>query len=308
MLKLVCNYFLFVLLVVWLVICLFVCFLCMIYFILPLLSYCIFSFVYFLPGEIFICELQGSSVIGLVHGINNEPYDVFGAWLTERCYISGTFEFLENETDGSSVSELWANCVDELAENQTNLTHVVNRNSSSVRTVLVARPSSGLQSTSIREQDNQICLIFTHGTVTYVPHQIVFKWLRLTNGTNKNQRGARQKSSHNGQEEGAEMCTGGYHSCSSKPDHCIETNAHIIGMSLSPDHEYLYVNCRQWEKQDGENGYCKFPPDISKEISLQVYSLTTYKLVGVHSGHKAYTPNDGCFFIFLNVADNLVAR
>jgi len=262
----------------------------------------------FLPGEILICELQGSSVIGLVHGISNEPYDVFGAWLTERCYISGTFDFLETENDKSSVSELWANCVDELAENKTNLTHVVNRNSSSVRTVLVARPTVGLQSTSIREQDDQICLIFTHGTVTYVPHQIVFKWLRHKNGTNKYHKGARRNSSHNGQEEDTEMCTGGYHSFSSKPDHCIETNAHIIGMSLSPDHEYLYVNCRQWEKQDGQTGYCQFPPDISKEISLQVYSLTTYKLVGVHFGHKAYTLNDGCFFIFLNVADNLVAR
>lgn len=265
----------------------------------------------FLPGEIFICELQGSSVIGLVHGINNEPYDVFGAWLTERCYISGTFEFLESENDGSSVSELWANCVDELPENQTNLTRVVNRNSSSVRTVLVTRPSGGLQRTyasAIREQDDQICLIFTHGTMTYVPHQIVFKWLRHTNGTSKNHKGARKNSSHNGQEEDTEMCSSEYQSFSSKPDHCIETNAHIIGMSLSPDHEYLYVNCRQWEKQDGQIGYCQLPPEISKDISLQVYSLTTYKLVGVHVGHKAYTPNDGCFFIFLNVADNLVAR
>ena len=231
--------------------------------------------------------------------------------MTERCYISGTFEFLESDNDGSSVSELWANCVDQLSETQTNLTHVVNRNASSVRTVLVARPSGSLQCThasTIQEQDDQICLIFTHGTVTYVPHQIVFKWLRHTNVIKKNHKGARKTSFHKGQEEDAEMFTGGYQSFSSKPDHCIETNAHIIGMSLSPNHEYLYVNCRQWEKQDGETGYCQFPPEISKDISLQVYSLSTYKLVGVHVGHKAYTPNDGCFFIFLNVADNLVAR
>lgn len=245
----------------------------------------------------------------MVHGINNEPYDVFGAWLTERCYISGTFEFLESENDGSSVSELWANFVAEFPENQTNLTRVINRNASSVRTVLVARPSGGLQRTStVREQDDQICLIFTHGTVTYVPHQIIFKWLKHTNGTNKNHKGAMRNSSHNRQEEDTEMYTRAYQSFSSKPDHCIETNAHIIGMSLSSDHEYLYVNCRQWDKQDGEIGYCQHPPEISKDISLQVYSLATYKLVGAHVGHKAYTPNDGCFFIFLNVADNLVAR
>lgn len=231
--------------------------------------------------------------------------------MTERCYISGTFEFLESENDRSSVSELWANCVDELPENQTNLTRVINCNASSVRTVLVARPSGSLQRTyasATQEQDDQICLIFTHGTVTYVPHQIVFKWLRRANGSIKNCKVARKSSFHNGQEESSEMLAGGFESFPAKPDDCIETNAHIIGMSLSPDHEYLYVNCRQWEKQDGEIGHCEFPPEISKDITLQVYSLSTYKLVGVHVGHKAYTPNDGCFFIFLNVADNLVAR
>jgi len=233
---------------------------------------------------------------------------VFGAWLTESCYISGKFEF-QSENDGSSVSELWANCVDEWPGNQTSLARVVNHNASSVRTVLVARPRGGLQRTSAsatQEQDDHICLIFTHGTVTYVPHQIVFKWLRHTNGTKTNQcdYGTRKHSSYKGQEEGSSA----YQSFSSELDRCIETNAHIIGMSLSPDHEYLYVNCRQWEKQDGKIGYCQVPPEISKDISLQVYSLTTYKLVDVHVGHKAHTPNDGCFFIFLNVADNLVAR
>ncbi len=231
--------------------------------------------------------------------------------MTERCYISGTFEFLESENDGSSVSELWANCVDESLESQTNLARIVNRNSSSVRTVLVARPSGGTQRTyasAIRQHDDQICLIFTHGTVTYVPHQIVFKWLRKSDDSNSNCKGIRKRSSDNGQEQGTGMPAGRYKPFPAKPDHCIETNAHIIGMSLSPDHEYLYVNCRLWEQKNGEVGYSEFPPEISKDITLQVYSLATYEIVGVCAGHKAYTPNNGCFFIFLNVADNLVAR
>ena len=250
-------------------------------------------------------------MVGLVHGINNEPYDVFGSWLTERCYISGTFEFLENENDGSSVSELWANCVDESLENQTNLARVINRNSSSVRTVLVARPNVGVQCTyasATRQRNDQICLIFTHGTVTYVPHQIVFKWLRQAGGSSNNYKVVGKSFSDNGQEQNTGIPVGRYESFSGKPDHCIETNAHIIGMNLSPDHEYLYVNCRNWEQQDGKVSYCEFPPEISKDITLRVYSLSTYELIGVHAGHKAYTPNDGCFFIFLNVADKLVAR
>lgn len=270
-------------------------------------------------GEIFICELQNYSVVSLVHGINNEPYDVFGAWLTERCYISGTFEFMEPENDGSSISELWANCVDESPENQTNLAKIVNHNASSVRTVLVARPSDGLPRTyasatsCTMKQDDDVCLIFTHGTVTYVPHQIVFKWLKLPNDTNKcegfNSKVVTKYCLDNGFEQSTDISSDGRTS-GSRADHCIETNSHIIGMSLSPDHQYLYVNCRKWEQQGGDAviNSAQFPPEISNDITLKVYSLSTYKLVDVHVGHKAYTANNGCFFIFLNVADHLVAR
>lgn len=264
-------------------------------------------------GEIFICELQGSSVVGVVHYINSEPYDVFGAWLTERCYISGTFEFMEFDNDGSSISELWANCVDESSENQTKLARVVNRNSSSVRTVLVARPRSGLHvsptdSSATSERDDQVCLIFTHGTVTYVPHQIVFKWLKLEQrGDSCSGRISHQNSSYM---ENGETTETGYESWCTKQEHCIETNAHIIGMSLSPDHQYLYVNCRPWQQHSAsERTTSSFasPPEISCDIKLRVYSLATYQLVSVHDGHQAYTANDSCFFIFLNVADKLVA-
>lgn len=251
-------------------------------------------------GEIFICEVQNFSVIAIVHGINNEPYDVFGAWLTERCYISGTFEFMEPENDGSSISELWANYVDESTENQRNLAQILNHNSSSVRTVLVAHPNANAlphtYASAAKKKDEDVCLIFTHGTVTYVPHQIVFKWLKLPKGSTKIF------------EQGKGISSEGYEPFTRK-EHYIETNAHIIGMSLSPDHQYLYVNCRMWEQPAGNvvDDAAQFPPEISNDITLQVYSLSTYKLVDVHSGHKAFTANNGCFFIFLNVADQLVA-
>lgn len=240
-------------------------------------------------------------MIALVHGINNEPYDVFGAWLTERCYISGTFEFMEPENDGSSISELWANYVDESTENQRNLAQILNHNSSSVRTVLVAHPNANAlphtYASAAKKKDEDVCLIFTHGTVTYVPHQIVFKWLKLPKGSTRKF------------EQGKGISSERYEPFTRK-EHYIETNAHIIGMSLSPDHQYLYVNCRTWEQPAGNvvDDAAQFPPEISNDITLQVYSLSTYKLVDVHSGHKAYTANNGCFFIFLNVADQLVAR
>lgn len=247
----------------------------------------------------------------VIHNINSEPYDVFGAWLNERCYVSGTFEFVLPDVDNhSSISELWVNSVDDKwNRNQTKLARVVNCNASSVRTVLIARPRSrGLQhvdSSEMFQGDDKFCLIFTHGTVTFVPHQIVFKWLKpkctktkpdLVTGSGINIR----YSTETGQDSWCII-----------EEHCIETNAHIIGMSLSPDHEYLYVNCRLWESQDLKQtpgSSLDTPPEISSDISLQVYSLATYELGRVHVGHQAFTANDSCFFIFLNVADRLVAR
>lgn len=268
-------------------------------------------------GEIFILQLQGFNAVGVLHCVNSEPYDVFGAWLTERYYISGTFEFMEND---SSTSELWANCADGFSQDyQTKLARVVNYNSSSVRTVLVARPSGVCSSrpaegSSALQRNDCICLIFTHGTVTYVPHQIVFKWFKLENGDYATRKLSIVRNSHTNSSYMERGRTGevGCGPCYTEEEHCIETNAHIIGMSLSPDHQFLYVNCRPWQQQHRKDRtgprLIASPPEISSEITLRVYSLATYKLVGVHTGHEAYTPNDGCFFIFLNVADKLVAR
>lgn len=242
----------------------------------------------------------------IIHSVNSVPYDVFGAWLSDRCYISGTFEFIPPDNGGTSVSELWKNCADDDGNIfQTKLARIVNKNAGSVRTVLVAKPSTGLQpvdSPGALHSDDDVCLIFTHGTVTYIPHQIVFKWLNSKHGSNSHTVSELMNSSDTDEAESLYV----------KQDHCIETNSHIIGMSLSPDHQYLYVNCRPWEKrQDGKEITelaLDFPPEISNKITMRVYSVSTYELVSVHVGHEAYTPNDGCFFIFLNVADKLVAR
>lgn len=71
---------------------------------------------------------------------------------------------------------------------------------------------------------------------------------------------------------------------------------------------YLYVNSRPWPR-----GYQiedpLYPPPIAQEIDIHVIDLQTMKEVGtMHRAHKAYTPNDECFFIFLDVCDEYVAR
>ena len=71
---------------------------------------------------------------------------------------------------------------------------------------------------------------------------------------------------------------------------------------------YLYVNCRPWPKDyDIQNPLS--PPPIAQQIDIHVIDLLRLTEVGtMYRAHKAYTPNDECFFIFLDVSQQYVAR
>lgn len=168
-------------------------------------------------------------MVSLVHNSVNEPYALFGAWLTERCYISGTLEVIMEPAENGGrpfLSQLWANHVGELPENQTNetkskLARVVNHDSWSVTIVHAARPNICSQSThasTVLQRDDSVCLIFTYGTVTNSePHQIMLKWVKLP----------QKRNSHRERDEqSSEIPASGYGFCS-RPDHCIETNGQI---------------------------------------------------------------------------------
>ncbi|XP_035230118.1 F-box/WD repeat-containing protein 5-like [Stegodyphus dumicola] len=158
-------------------------------------------------------------------------------------------------------------------------------------------------------------LIFTTGSLTYTPHQIGFKRIkpfkfaeRVTETPTLMQRLAeRQERNHaptispNWLDEQSVM------HFFDKIDHVIDLHGHIIGMGLSPDHRYLYVNSRPWPQNYViENPLS--PPPIAQEIDIHVIDLCTLKEVGTMlRSHKAYTPNDECFFIFLDVSDQYVA-
>lgn len=225
---------------------------------------------------------------------------MFGTWLNNEYFISGNFQFAEPDYI-STVSELWANSVVELetlfnaseeefvSNKRVRLFRIINKNSSSVRSVAVAK-YRGFKNFS---DSGTVMLIFTHGTVTYTPHQVVFKEINFQSKV--------PLSSSSFQSYLSESA--GY----TTADQVIETHAHIIGLSLSPGNDFLYVNCRPWVAE-GKHVTPDEPPAISDAIHLRVYDLTSYQLVREHTGHKAFTPNDGCFFIFLSVSEQLVAR
>ncbi|KAG5322483.1 FBXW5 protein, partial [Pseudoatta argentina] len=159
-------------------------------------------------------------------------------------------------------------------------------------------------------------LIFTTGSKTYTPHKVGFKRIklitfprRLDPGPSLRERIAQKRERERQNTPSVEDWLN-YESVADKfdkIDHLIDLHGHIIGMGLSPDHRYLYVNSRPWPK-----GYVITnplqPPPIAQEIDIHVIDLVTLKQVGTMlRAHKAYTPNNECFFIFLDVCNEYVA-
>lgn len=167
--------------------------------------------------------------------------------------------------------------------------------------------------------DQDKYLIFTTGSKTYSPHQIGFKRINKFEIPTVVDHGPPLRERMQQREQIREMRNLGLFQEPNwldfdqvadqfdQIDHLIDLNGHIIGMGLSPDHRYLYVNSRPWPANYTIDSPLS-PPRIAQAIDMHVIDLTTLKEVGTMlNSHKAYTPNDECFFIFLDVSQEYVA-
>ncbi|RWS30144.1 F-box/WD repeat-containing protein 5-like protein [Leptotrombidium deliense] len=160
-------------------------------------------------------------------------------------------------------------------------------------------------------------LIFTSGSLTYTPHQIGIKRIKpfrfkefvketLSLSVALQEKRVRDENqvlqgSPNWQDEST------IRDYFDTVDHVIDVKGHIIGMTLSLDNRYLYVNSRAWPENYVIDNPLS-PPPIAHQIDISVIDLKTLKKVGkVFKSHRAYTPNDECFFIFLDVNQLFVA-
>lgn len=158
-------------------------------------------------------------------------------------------------------------------------------------------------------------LIFTMGSLTYIPHQIGIKKIkpfkfveRIATTPSLAQRIAEHQerlqfpepSPDWNDEETVDHLF-------DQADVVIDIHGHIIGMGLSPDHRYLYINSRAWPKnyiiEDPSQ-----PPPIAQEIEVRVIDLMTFQEQEMtYHSHKAFTPEDEVFFIFLDVCKQYIA-
>ncbi|CAK6978902.1 F-box/WD repeat-containing protein 5 [Scomber scombrus] len=140
--------------------------------------------------------------------------------------------------------------------------------------------------------EDKTYLLFTTGSLTYSPHQIGIKRIKPDQMTTCGPVLGEERSS----DEFFDSL-----------DHVIDIHGHIIGMGLSPDHRYLYVNSRAWPAGCViSDPMC--PPPIAEEIDLHVIDLKSLREERRSlRAHRAFTPNDECFFIFLDVSRDFVA-
>ncbi|XP_061783071.1 F-box/WD repeat-containing protein 5 isoform X1 [Nerophis lumbriciformis] len=142
------------------------------------------------------------------------------------------------------------------------------------------------------EGEDKTYLLFTTGSLTYSPHQIGIKRIKPDQMTTSGPVLGEERSS----DEFFDSL-----------DHVIDIHGHIIGMGLSPDHRYLYVNSRAWPAGCIISDPMS-PPPIAEEIDLHVIDLKSLREERRSlRAHRAFTPNDECFFIFLDVSKDFVA-
>ncbi|KAB5522362.1 hypothetical protein PHYPO_G00158680 [Pangasianodon hypophthalmus] len=142
------------------------------------------------------------------------------------------------------------------------------------------------------EGEDKTYLLFTTGSLTYSPHQIGIKRIMPDQMTTC--------GPVLGEERSAEEFFDSL-------DHVIDIHGHIIGMGLSPDHRYLYVNSRAWPAGCVISDPMS-PPPIAEEIDMHVIDLKSLREERRSlRAHRAFTPNDECFFIFLDVSRDFVA-
>nr|KAG5689015.1 hypothetical protein BaRGS_030666 [Batillaria attramentaria] len=161
---------------------------------------------------------------------------------------------------------------------------------------------------SKKPESTEKLLIFTMGEETYTPHLIGIKRMRLQDVLGERaENGDLDPAGEVRLLPNVDENLQGMDRPRDDVDHMINMHGHIVGMALSPDHRYLYVNSRQWPQNYSIQKVLE-PPPIAQEIDIHVIDLQTLTEVGtIMRSHKAYTPNDECFFLFLDISDRYVA-
>ena len=123
-------------------------------------------------------------------------------------------------------------------------------------------------------------LVFVCGDKTYVGHQIGFQKMPMTS---------------------MEKTT--------RPFKILEMNGQIVGMRMSPENNYLYVNVRPWEPDASPDLF--HAPKISQHIEGRKINIKTMEIEegkeSIFVGHQGFTATDGAFYLYIDASKNFLA-
>ncbi|KAK3607873.1 hypothetical protein CHS0354_038303 [Potamilus streckersoni] len=93
----------------------------------------------------------------------------------------------------------------------------------------------------------------------------------------------------------------------SKLDHIIDLDGRVVGVCLSEDQRYLFINFRPWiDKVD--RAELRERPHLSPNIEVRVIDLLTFQDMSVkYIGHKGYFPSFMCCLVYLDVSQDYIA-
>jgi len=264
-----------------------------------------------IDGEIAVFKVDKQSnekAYSILCRVSNNPYDVMGDWASQTHFFSGRLTLVPGSVwptatlymceadptispDTPSLNNnIVKNIVLRLQDENTNYLrclHITNKHTvnqsvapQSNDRVEVGEPQDVDPGCSRVLEENNICLVFLTNSSSLAPHEIGFCWIKPENLSNI--------------------------MLARTPDRVIEFGGHIVGLSLSPDHRFLFVNVRRWPTNATLNPLES--PVIAREIEMRVVELETLTLLEtVYSGHKGFTDSMAAFYIYIDVGRDLVA-
>ena len=256
-------------------------------------------------------------LFSILSRVTNFPYDFVGDWVSPTHFFSGSLFSSTNLFGGYSTSASLYMCqvepdspanlseppasstlmnevlrLEDYSKNYLRCIQVTDRNQFKDDTVFLEKLQSREERVmSVEEQlvnescsrvlqNKKICLIFLSATELLVPHQLGFCLVQPED--------LQRVPSISG------------------PDHVINLEGHIVGLTLSPDQQLLFVNVRRFLANSSSSLEESQP--IASEIEMRVVDLETLQLTGaVYTGHKGFTDSEGAFCIFIDIAECLVA-
>ncbi|KAL3865576.1 hypothetical protein ACJMK2_042951 [Sinanodonta woodiana] len=93
----------------------------------------------------------------------------------------------------------------------------------------------------------------------------------------------------------------------SKLDHIIDLDGRVVGVCLSEDQRYIFINFRPWmDKVDRAEP--RERPHLSPNVEIRVIDLLTFQEKSVkYVGHKGYFPSFMCCLVYLDVSQDYIA-